>query len=253
MVKRIFYILFLVLLHANLLCYSQQVDTNDSSAFTTTSLESASEYDEGSEPDTSTLRSISESKWQKIKEDKAFVYKRDKAKKEKPKKVDKEKKKPIFDISLLFNSRVFKIILFLLLGITLIFVIYHLFLSGEFNFMNYRKKKPTQSEPSYEQVEEFSAWDQALNDALSKQDYRLAVRILYLETLQKLNTNGLINYQQDKTNWEYVIYLSTHTHGQSFKTLTKYFDYIWYGSFMVDQDQYKSIETSFRTFQQAIR
>ena len=199
--------------------------------------------------DSSALRTVSDEDWKKMKEDKGFIYTEDKNKAVKQKKVDLA---PFANIGKFFNSTMLTVLMFLLVAILLVVVVYHLFFSGG-NYFGKRKSQTDTDSASFENVAEYSAWDQTLKEALDKNDYRLAVRVLYLQTLQQMHQQGWILFEQEKTNWDYVQELKQAEHLKEFTMLTTYFDYIWYGHFDIEGNQYQSIELRYRTFQQEIR
>jgi len=214
-----------------------------------TAIEEDEEDEETSTRDSSTLRTISDNKWKKIKEDKSFVYKKTKPEKKEKKEHKESYKAPDFNwVGNLFNAGIFKVLMFLIVGFVLIMVIYHLFLSGENGFLN-RREKPVDTGHSFEHADVFSDWDMALHKALEKNDLRLAIRVLYLQTLHILHEHEWIFFEQEKTNYEYVKQLSGRDKQEAFIVLTSYFDYIWYGSFSIDRERYNSIEQLFRNFQ----
>lgn len=251
-------ILFLLCFNLNLNAQDYSSDsvlsTMDTTIYSDDDTTSYSDEDEpedtaSSENDSSYLRTIPNSSWDSIQNDKSFAYSRKQKKDEK----EKSSSTPAFEgIGNFLNAGFFKFLMFLMVGFILFFVIRHFFFSGEFSFNRYRKKKESEDESNFENIEVFSDWDIALKKALSQNDYRLAIRVLYLETLQKLNQRGWITFEQEKTNWDYVNQMSSNEHGSSFTLLTKYFDYIWYGSFTVNQEQYQQLENSYRNFQRSI-
>lgn len=89
----------------------------------------------------------------------------------------------------------------------------------------------------------------AIDQAVDSQQYRLAVRLLYLQTLKRLADAQLIRYQREKTNRQYVYELAGTPHQQGFDRLTQQFDYIWYGNAPISSEQFGQIRTAFRTFQ----
>lgn len=202
--------------------------------------------------DSSVLRTISDKTWKKISNDRAFVYTKT-TRKPAP---DKTGSEPWFSfLSKLFSARVFTILMFILFGGLLIMVIYHLFFSGDQQIYRWKRRKRALShgEVSMDDITHFHDWEQALQDACSHGHYRLAVRLWYLQTLQLLHEKSLIQFQSEKTNRDYQRELQATTYASSFKTLTTYFEYIWYGQFEVDEAQYGTIATLYKNFQQAIR
>jgi hypothetical protein len=89
----------------------------------------------------------------------------------------------------------------------------------------------------------------AIDQAIDNQQYRLAVRLLYLQTLKRLTDAQLIRYQREKTNRQYVYELAGTPHQRDFDQLTQQFDYVWYGNAPINGEQFRQIQTAFRTFQ----
>ncbi|NYJ28772.1 DUF4129 domain-containing protein [Allomuricauda sp. ARW1Y1] len=91
-----------------------------------------------------------------------------------------------------------------------------------------------------------------IKNALSNQNYRLAIRYHYLYILQLLSERDIIDWQQQKTNDDYLTELSENGHYADFGRATVLYDYIWYGEFSIDQDRYTKAETVFTSLQNAI-
>ncbi|MHA7863896.1 DUF4129 domain-containing protein [Flagellimonas marinaquae] len=91
-----------------------------------------------------------------------------------------------------------------------------------------------------------------IKEALSNQDYRLAIRYHYLYILQLLSERDIIDWQQQKTNEDYLNELSEYGHYADFGRATVLYDYIWYGEFSIEQDRYTKVETVFTSLQKAI-
>ncbi len=222
---------------------------------------SADEYDESSIEDEETdeesearlkLRSISEEDWNIILKDTSFHYKKNKEE------LNPEKEplpSPVFDgAGDFFNSGFFKLLLYLFIAGVLLFVMYSLFSNGNLDFKKMWKR--TANDPSltnYEHVTLYTEWDKALMEALKIPDYRLAVRIHYLSGLQDLNEKGFIKYELEKTNWTYVYELSQTDLNDEFVELTKYFDYIWYGEFKLNAEEYQTLKSKFTHFKNRVR
>lgn len=87
-----------------------------------------------------------------------------------------------------------------------------------------------------------------INEAIESRNYRLAVRLLYLQTLKSLADSGLIRWQPDKTNRQYAYELTGNPKRLSFEQLTTQFEYAWYGDFPVDEARFSSIRQQFQQF-----
>lgn len=92
-------------------------------------------------------------------------------------------------------------------------------------------------------------FDQLLQQVVDKQAFREGVRLLYLETLKKLNLYEWIDWKQNKTNQDYQLELSGTQHQDAFDRLTYGYEYVWYGNFPISKDGFQSIQRTFKSFQ----
>lgn len=191
------------------------------------------------------LREIPSTHWDKIRHDKGFIYTKPKTKPIKqPKNLDLRWLKAL--------SPFLKILLYVLVVVCIAVILYSILRNSEFNYFKKGNKKAEFVHGEEEDLPTDHDWERALNDALAKGNYRLAVRLLYLQTLHRLDQQKLIFYKQDKTNWEYVYQLKGTPYSERFTQLTKYFDYVWYGHFIIDEKEFKHLNEIFRSFQKEV-
>jgi Domain of unknown function (DUF4129) len=141
----------------------------------------------------------------------------------------------------------------LLLGLgALIFFILKLVGIDMFNI--FRRKPVIINVPYSESLENIHEidFDTALESAISQHNYRLAVRLLYLNCLKQLSDATLINWQPDKTNSVYLTELHNTRQYPAFKLLTRQFEYIWYGEFPIDGSVFQNINVTFQKFNKDI-
>ncbi|HYF29795.1 MAG TPA: DUF4129 domain-containing protein [Chitinophagaceae bacterium] len=81
---------------------------------------------------------------------------------------------------------------------------------------------------------------------------RLAVRYRYMKTLQDMQQRNLIQLSAQATNWEYVNRLGSHPLRKQFQLLTRAYEYVWYGEFDVNAEQYGYLKTEFQKFESSI-
>jgi len=92
-----------------------------------------------------------------------------------------------------------------------------------------------------------------LQKAIETGNYRLAVRLLYLDCLKKLSDAERIDWQPAKTNAAYVAELSTGNLHTAFKRLTRQFEHIWYGDFGIDRHHFTQLHRAFQQFDEELK
>jgi Domain of unknown function (DUF4129) len=90
--------------------------------------------------------------------------------------------------------------------------------------------------------------DDLISSATAAGDFRLAIRGHFLQTLQKLDKKNLIQLHPQGTNQEYLSSMRNQAGFKTFRQLTYYYEYIWYGEFSIDADLYQRIAQVFKVF-----
>lgn len=110
-------------------------------------------------------------------------------------------------------------------------------------------KKAQSAELDYENLGENIHeinFDAAVDDAVDVRNFRLAVRLLYLQTLKRLTDAGQIDYKPDKTNRQYGYELANSPLQAGFDDLTRQFEFVWYGDFPIDEARFRYIQDQFQ-------
>ena len=158
-------------------------------------------------------------------------------------------KEPGRNISLFdrfLNSTFLKIILWSIALVFIFLILYNFLLSkGVF-------KKPTTAVPVDEQSkypDDFYDQDfsKLLNQSYRLGDYRMAVRYLFLKTLQQLNEKSMIELAADKTNRAYAAEIRSDLRNE-FATLVLNYEYVWYGNIPISREIYERVEKRFTAF-----
>lgn len=84
--------------------------------------------------------------------------------------------------------------------------------------------------------------------AESENNYRLAVRYYYLWLLRSLTNAQLIDYDVEKTDSDYLYELQSKTNRDQFSYTSYLYNYIWYGEFDVNTQQFDKAKHAFTTF-----
>jgi hypothetical protein len=91
-------------------------------------------------------------------------------------------------------------------------------------------------------------YDTEIQKAIDSANYRFAVRLMYLQTLKSLSQTNKIKYQQQKTNYDYVLQLFNTSYYKPFFKLTRNFEYTWYGQFEVSENAFVNMKKDFSDF-----
>jgi len=93
---------------------------------------------------------------------------------------------------------------------------------------------------------------QLIELALKENNYRLAIRYYYLSVLKKLSDTELINWESQKTNTDYLKELTDDSLKSKFQNITRLYDFIWYGSFEVDEKSFHQAQQKFKSITNSI-
>ncbi|MEJ2617252.1 MAG: hypothetical protein P8Z35_20040 [Ignavibacteriaceae bacterium] len=199
------------------------------------------------------VRKPSESSIEKFKSDKEFIY-------------DEEQSQNWWDafwiwvgskLSKLMGSKAFGFvqaylgyIIILAAVIIVILVLNKSKLRGLFYFN--KESKISGFKETKEDINEID-FDNLITEAISKSDYRIAVRLYYLKTLKLLSDRKLIDWKINKTNQNYVKEIKEEELKKPFEKLTYIFDWIWYGEMPVAESVFEETKNNFKDFQSSLQ
>lgn len=98
-----------------------------------------------------------------------------------------------------------------------------------------------------ERIQQVNPGQQIL-DAEDKGEYRLALRWNFIRVLRRLDHGGSIDWQKNKTNWDYHLELNGSPLQEGFDELRQIFEYVWYGERKVEAEAYFELKKSFQEF-----
>lgn len=85
-------------------------------------------------------------------------------------------------------------------------------------------------------------FEKEIEALLSQQNYPLAIRLIYLQTLRYLADQGRINWQPSKTPTDYLYEIKGTAGKEAFRHLTGYFLKIRYGNFEAGEALYNKVK-----------
>jgi hypothetical protein len=97
----------------------------------------------------------------------------------------------------------------------------------------------------HEDIHQIS-FNEAIEEAIGNKNFRLAVRLLYLQTLKTLADRNLIDWRINKTNSDYVKEVAEKPWQALFSKLTIQFEYAWYGETNVNADRFETLRQAFK-------
>ena len=92
------------------------------------------------------------------------------------------------------------------------------------------------------------SFEEAIQEAIATSNFRLAIRLLYLQSLKKLSDHGYINWQLNKTNTDYLGETRDKKWYSLFLSLTQNFEYTWYGEAKVNSENFNVVQQQFIQF-----
>lgn len=92
-----------------------------------------------------------------------------------------------------------------------------------------------------------------IQQAVDQKNYRRGVRLVFLFALKLLSDKHLIDWQQGKTNHDYVAEVSEAELKKGLNELSIYFDYAWYGNFTVSPEMFNKIQGIFTAWKANVR
>lgn len=158
----------------------------------------------------------------------------------------------VFGINIDFiDYQTLEIIIYGLLGIGALYLLIRFLIENPMNRV-FKTEETTIETFNYseENITEVN-FDQLINQAINEENFRLATRFLYLKSLKILAKNNIIEWHFDKTNSDYLNEIKNSEMRQLFKKVSYVYDYVWYGEFPVNKEQFEFNKQHFNQLQQA--
>ncbi len=94
--------------------------------------------------------------------------------------------------------------------------------------------------------------ERRLEEALSREDYREAVRIYFIFIIKDLSSKSWIRWERRKTNISYLMEMRGKSQYELFNETVNIYDMIWYGNYAVSKNQYQNFELKFKSLLKSI-
>ena len=150
----------------------------------------------------------------------------------------------------IFNGTLFKLILWLLTAFFVVAVLFQFFKNKGLFKRQFTKVVEAEDLPAEEDKLDKN-FDDLIHQNHKLGDYRMALRYQFLKTLQLLRDHNHVEYAADKTNSQYARELPAHWRNDFAKLILNY-EYVWYGNFIINKEQYEPLQALYITFQKKI-
>jgi hypothetical protein len=137
-------------------------------------------------------------------------------------------------------------------GLALIFII---LASRNVNLFSKKKKEIAATDVSMEETTDIFAikYISEIDKAAMAGNYRLAIRLMFLRLLKAMAERNIIQYKHDRTNFDYLVQLSSTPYYEEFFRITRHYEYSWYGKFDVSPSAYDVIKNEFDSFEAKVK
>ncbi|WP_037314852.1 DUF4129 domain-containing protein [Salegentibacter sp. Hel_I_6] len=92
-----------------------------------------------------------------------------------------------------------------------------------------------------------------IQKAIQQENYRLAVRYLYLKSLRLLDQKEHISYRFQKTNEDYINEIRETELKSQFTKITRLYDFIWYGDFDLSKSRFEKVNQEFSQMENSLK
>lgn len=139
------------------------------------------------------------------------------------------------------------------IGLFAVFMVFFsLFKFGAFSF---HKKEVKLVDIEYKNLEDQvveTNWQALIDIEINTERFNIALRLLFLQTIQLLNEKQLIVWEKNKTNFDYLRELRKTSNDGSFMNLIKYYNFGWFGDFEIKALDFSEIHSEFKAFNSSI-
>jgi hypothetical protein len=200
-------------------------------------------------------RNITPEQWQKLTSDKALTYRDSVEVAQQVKEIKPGAIQRLLQSFFgLFAGPLGVLLLWLIVLGIVGYIIYRLVLSkNSILFQKSAKKKNVAGDVAG--VEDIAAtnWEKLMQKAEQDKDLRLAIRYAYMWLLQLLQEHELIRYRIDKTNYDYYAELQETAYKQSFRQLSRQYEYAWYGQYPIEDAAFAAYIHQFNQLKQQLQ
>lgn len=95
-------------------------------------------------------------------------------------------------------------------------------------------------------------FEKLIKNSIKSGEHRLSIRYYYLFLLKKMSEKGIIEWDVEKTNSDYIYEIKSADLKANFEYLSYLYNYIWYGEFDVTPQEFEKAKKAFDSTIQSI-
>ena len=155
--------------------------------------------------------------------------------------------------SMLYQPWFNNLLWIIMIGVFAAAVIYFL-LQNKVNIFSGKAASAAGEDNEEEHEDIFSlSYTKLIQNAEKQNDYRVAIRLMFLQTLKLLSDVNAIQYQPDYTDQHYLQQLYGSKYYDDFFKVMHSYEYAWFGKFDITTERYAVIKNGFIKLQNRIR
>ncbi len=156
----------------------------------------------------------------------------------------------IYFIVSIIRSPITKAMVWIAAGIAFVAIVLWL-LKIDIRLLLPRKHKAdTDVAPIDDTSHTFETLQSLLNNALQQNNRSEATRLMLIVVIKSFDEKKIINYKKSATNAQYVMQLSGSNYYTDFFHLSRIFDYVTYGHFNINEEQFARAQQHFMNLQE---
>ena len=149
-------------------------------------------------------------------------------------------------------GEVIEFVIYVLLGVLAIYLLVRFLLGERAAAFFVKGDKHIASLGVTEEKIQQTDFDNLINDALAQNNYREAIRFLYLKALKNLSQSNIIDWHFEKTNTDYYNEITDENIKKAYSKVSYLYDYVWYGEFTVDEKSFNDAMARFKVLDNLI-
>jgi hypothetical protein len=145
-----------------------------------------------------------------------------------------------------------KRVLYMLLGAFFLFALYRIIVANKLYlfYSSGTRRRSNALKPEQEQEENL---EERITDSIRMSDYRTAIRLMYLKALGLMDEKGWIQLNPGNTNRDYLEAVKQRPAADTFRLITRIYEYVWYGEFKLNKQGFEALHTRFEQFYKALQ